>query len=125
MSDLRVGHGYDIHRLQKGGRLILAGVEVSSEFSAIAHSDGDVVYHAVVDAILGALGAGDIGEHFPTSDPKWKNADSAVFVQTVAAKMREQRFEVVNLDVTILAEQPTLKSSKPAMVTNLQSHFPR
>src|SRR5438046_7071314 len=77
-----IGHGYDIHRLQPGGKLTVCGVVVSDEMSAIAHSDGDVAYHAIVDAILGALGLGDIGEMFPNSDPKWKNAASSLFVET-------------------------------------------
>ena len=75
-SNLRIGHGYDIHRLQPGGKLTLCGVVVSDEMSPIAHSDGDVVYHALVDAVLGAMGMGDIGESFPNTDPKWKDADS-------------------------------------------------
>src|SRR5438445_10925551 len=77
-----IGHGYDIHRLQADGKLTLCGVIVSEEISAIAHSDGDVVYHALVDAILGALGVGDIGEMFPNTDPKWQDATSKIFVET-------------------------------------------
>jgi 2-C-methyl-D-erythritol 4-phosphate cytidylyltransferase/2-C-methyl-D-erythritol 2,4-cyclodiphosphate synthase len=77
----RIGYGQDIHRLQAGGKLTLSGIVVSTEVSPIAHSDGDVVLHAVVDALLGAIGAGDIGEHFPNSDPQWKNAPSSRFIE--------------------------------------------
>ena len=84
MSDqripFRIGHGYDLHRLQPGGKLLLAGVQVSDQISPIAHSDGDVILHALVDAMLGAMGWGDIGEHFPDTDVKWKDAPSRVFV---------------------------------------------
>ena len=82
----RVGHGYDLHRLRQGGTLVLAGVEVAHDLSPVAHSDGDVVLHALVDALLGAMGWGDIGDHFPNTDARWKNAPSRVFVDEVYAK---------------------------------------
>jgi len=116
----RIGHGFDLHRLQAGGRLVLGGVLVSEELSPVAHSDGDVVLHAIVDALLGAMGWGDIGEWFPNSDPKWKDAESRVFVEAVLEKMRAERFAVVNVDVTILAERPKLKALKPKMAENLR-----
>src|SRR5271170_4252347 len=106
---MRIGYGYDIHRLQIGGKLVLAGVMVAEGISPIAHSDGDVVLHAVVDALLGAVGGGDIGEKFPNTQAKWKNADSKVFVEAALREIRKCGFEVVNLDVTILAERPRLK----------------
>jgi 2-C-methyl-D-erythritol 2,4-cyclodiphosphate synthase len=118
---LRIGHGYDLHRLQPGGRLMLAGVEVSQSLSPIAHSDGDVVIHALVDALLGALGWGDIGELFPNTDPQWKDAPSRVFLEHVYAKVRAEGYALVNADVTILAEQPKLKPFKPAMRQFLES----
>src|SRR5687768_11044703 len=99
----RVGHGYDLHRLQIGGRLMLAGVEVSTEISPIAHSDGDVVLHALVDAILGALGLGDIGEHFPDTDSKWKGAESRLFLEHAYGLAKQAGFTLANADVTILA----------------------
>jgi 2-C-methyl-D-erythritol 2,4-cyclodiphosphate synthase len=120
MDTYRIGHGYDLHRLQGGGRLLLAGVEVSTEISPIAHSDGDVVLHALVDAILGALALGDIGEHFPDTDPKWKNAPSRLFLEHAFQLARAQDFTIANADVTILAEQPKLKPFKPQMLQNLQ-----
>ena len=111
----RVGHGYDLHRLRPGGRLVLAGVEVSTDLSPVAHSDGDVVLHALVDALRGALGLGDIGEHFPNTDPRWKDAPSRVFVEHVFELVRRAGYSVGNVDVTILAERPKLKAFKPAM----------
>lgn len=111
----RVGHGYDLHRLQTGGKLVLAGIRVSEEVSPIAHSDGDVVLHAAVDALLGAIGAGDIGEHFPNTDPRWRGADSSVFVSHAMMLVREKKYAVGNVDVLIIAERPKLKRFKPQM----------
>ncbi len=118
-ADLRIGHGYDIHRLQSGGKLFLAGVEIADGISPVAHSDGDVVLHAAVDAILGALGLGDIGEMFPNSDERWKNAASRIFVQGAIAQASRLGFAVVNMDVTILAERPKLKALKGKMNQSL------
>lgn len=111
--DLRIGHGYDLHRLKEGGELMLGGVCVSRQISPVAHSDGDVAIHALVDALLGAMGWGDIGEWFANTDAKWKQAASRVFLETVLKKVREEGFAVVNADVTILAEKPKLKAYKP------------
>jgi 2-C-methyl-D-erythritol 2,4-cyclodiphosphate synthase len=116
----RIGHGYDLHRLQPGGKLLLAGVVVSDQISPIAHSDGDVVLHALVDALLGAMGWGDIGERFPDTDVKWKDAASRVFVESVYGDVRGAGYEVVNVDVTLLAEKPKIKPFKPAMVAALR-----
>ena len=119
MSDLRIGHGYDLHRLQAGGKLLLAGVTVAEGISPIAHSDGDVVLHAVVDALLGAMGWGDIGQWFNDSDPQWKAADSRLFVTKIYDKVKAGGFSVVNVDVTILAERPRLAAFRAAMVQSL------
>ena len=118
---MKVGHGYDIHRLQPTGRLILAGVEVATGLSPIAHSDGDVVIHALVDALLGAIGQGDIGELFPPSDPTWKAADSSLFLNHAMELVHKAGYRVGNADITILAERPKLKSFKPAMKHRLES----
>ena len=115
-----VGHGYDIHRLQPGGKLLLAGVIVSEDVSPIAHSDGDVVLHAVVDALLGALGLGDIGELFPNSDPRWKNAASKIFVEEVVRRMAQRGYAVSNVDVTILLERPKVGALKSQMIASLR-----
>jgi 2-C-methyl-D-erythritol 2,4-cyclodiphosphate synthase len=112
---MRIGHGYDLHRLQPGGKLMLGGVRVADTLSPIAHSDGDVVLHALVDALLGAMGWGDIGELFPNTDERWRNAASRVFVEEVFARVKSSGYCVLNCDVTILAERPKLKSFKPAI----------
>ncbi len=98
---------------------MLSGVTASEEMSAIAHSDGDVVLHAIVDAVLGALGAGDIGERFPNTDPRWKGAASRVFLEEVWEEAAARGLELANLDVTILAERPKIKPLKPRMLASL------
>ena len=115
----RVGHGYDIHRLRHHGQLVLGGVVVADGISPVAHSDGDVVIHALVDAILGALGLGDIGEHFPDTDPAYKDAASSVFLAAAMKLAREAGYRVVNADLTILAERPRLKPFKATMAALL------
>lgn len=120
-SAMRVGLGTDIHRIQPGGRLLLSGICVSEEMSAIAHSDGDVVLHALVDAIFGALCLGDIGERFPNTDPLWEDADSQIFVQEAMKSLHAAGGVIVNVDVTIQAEKPKLKAFKPKMVEKLRT----
>jgi 2-C-methyl-D-erythritol 2,4-cyclodiphosphate synthase len=116
----RVGHGYDIHQLKAGGKTVLAGVVVSEAMSPTAHSDGDVVIHAVVDALLGAMGWGDIGEMFSDTDDTWKDAPSRKFLEIVYPKVREAGYRLHNLDVTILAERPRIAPFKPPMIETLQ-----
>ncbi len=118
--NFRIGHGHDIHRIQAGGTLVLGGVVVARDRSFAAHSDGDVAIHAAVDAIFGALGAGDIGRHFANEDPRWKDAASTTFLEQAVAEARRLGFEIVNLDVTILAESPRLALHVPAMMDNLR-----
>lgn len=115
----RVGHGYDLHQLQAGGPLILAGMKVSDDFKPIAHSDGDVVLHALVDALLGAIAAGDIGEHFPNTDERWRGAPSSRFVEHALGLVRQAGYQVGNVDILIIAERPKLKKFKPAMRQSL------
>lgn len=119
-SDFRVGIGHDIHRLQTGGQLVVAGVVVADGISAIAHSDGDVAIHALIDALLGAIGAGDIGEHFPNTSPEYRNIASGAMLETTMRLVRKSGWRVVNADITILAERPKLKPFKPRMVATLQ-----
>jgi 2-C-methyl-D-erythritol 2,4-cyclodiphosphate synthase len=114
-APIRVGIGYDIHRLVEGRRLVLAGVEVPSPLGPLAHSDGDVVLHAVADAILGAAGLGDLGEHFPDTDPAWKDADSAVILGRAVGMARRAGWTVASTDVNVLLERPKLAAHKPAM----------
>ena len=116
---MRVGQGWDIHRLVAGRRLRLGGIDVPSERGLLGHSDGDVVLHAVSDAVLGALGAGDIGQHFPDTDPRWQGIDSAVMLSHVVQLAAEQGYGVGNVDVTILAERPKLAPHALAMQQRL------
>lgn len=112
---MRIGHGYDIHKLQPGGKLLVGGVVVSETTSAVAHSDGDVAIHALVDAIFGALGVGDIGEHFPDTDPQWKGAASDKFLAAAVAEANAAGYRIANADVTLMAERPKIKPFKPAI----------
>jgi 2-C-methyl-D-erythritol 2,4-cyclodiphosphate synthase len=114
-SSIRVGIGYDIHRLAEGRRLVLAGIEVPHALGAVAHSDGDVVLHAVADAILGAAGLGDLGEHFPDTDPAWAGADSSGILRRVVEMARRKGWTPVGVDVNVLLEQPKLAPYKDKM----------
>jgi 2-C-methyl-D-erythritol 2,4-cyclodiphosphate synthase len=121
-----VGHGYDIHRLQPAAdarKLILAGVVVSDELAPVAHSDGDVIFHALVDAILGALGQGDIGQLFPNTDQRWKDASSRVFVHEAIQRARQGGYQLSNLDITLLLERPKIAPFRQAMLDSLRSFF--
>jgi 2-C-methyl-D-erythritol 4-phosphate cytidylyltransferase/2-C-methyl-D-erythritol 2,4-cyclodiphosphate synthase len=109
------GHGFDAHRLGPGDGVILCGVRVPAEFSLVGHSDADVGLHALTDAILGALGAGDIGDHFPPSDPQWKGADSRVFLRHAAKLAADARARVEHADVTLICERPKVKPHREAM----------
>ena len=115
----RAGTGYDLHRLVEGRPLILGGVTVPSDRGALGHSDADVVCHAATDAILGAVGLGDIGRHFPDTDPRWKDADSLVLLREAARMLRDHGYEVGNLDVTVILERPKIKDAVEPMRTRL------
>lgn len=117
----RVGYGHDLHRLQPGGVLMLGGVQVADGISPIAHSDGDVVIHALVDAILGALCEGDIGDAFPNSDPRWRGAASKLFLDEALRRMHAKGYHLANVDILILAEKPKLGSHKKTIAQNLES----
>ncbi|MBR3691840.1 MAG: 2-C-methyl-D-erythritol 2,4-cyclodiphosphate synthase, partial [Clostridia bacterium] len=116
---LRIGHGYDVHRLVEGRRLILGGVDIPFEKGLLGHSDADVLTHAVADACLGALALGDIGKHFPDSDPKYAGADSLQLLAHVAALCREAGYRVDNMDATLLCQRPKLLPHISAMRENL------
>ncbi|MCA9087850.1 MAG: 2-C-methyl-D-erythritol 2,4-cyclodiphosphate synthase [Planctomycetaceae bacterium] len=111
----RVGLGHDTHRLESGRSLVIGGIEIPHERGAVAHSDGDVLLHAITDALLGALGWGDIGEWFPDTDPEHAGADSAVLLQKVVSKVHENGWEVVNVDSIVFAQRPKLVPFKPRM----------
>lgn len=115
----RSGTGFDVHRFGPGDHLMLCGVRVPHESGVLAHSDGDVGLHALVDAILGALGAGDIGSHFPPSDARWRKADSALFVRHAATLVRERGARISHVDVTLICERPKIGPHRAAMVARL------
>lgn len=104
----RIGHGYDVHKLVEGRKLIMGGVEIPHEMGLLGHSDADVLLHAIMDAMLGALALGDIGKHFPDTDPAYKGADSMVLFERVCEIIKEQGYKISNIDSTICAQAPKL-----------------
>ncbi len=116
---MRIGHGYDVHRLVEGRDLILGGVKIGYEKGLLGHSDADVLLHAVSDALLGAAGLGDIGRHFPDTDPQYKGADSLELLRQVYRKISEKGYRVGNIDVTMIAQRPKLKDYIPQMQANI------
>lgn len=112
---IRIGQGYDVHAFVEGDHVMLGGVRVPHDRGVTAHSDGDVVLHALCDAMLGALALGDIGTHFPPSDPRWKGADSRVFLRQCSAMLRERGWRVGNADVTVVCERPKVGPHARAM----------
>ena len=116
---MRIGMGYDVHRLQEGCKLIMGGVEIPYEKGLLGHSYADVLVHAVMDALLGAAALGDIGKLFPDSDPRFEGADSLKLAQEVAILLRQHRYEIGNIDATILAQRPKLAPYIPQMRANL------
>ena len=116
---MRIGHGYDVHKLVLGRDLILGGVKIDYELGLLGHSDADVLLHAVSDALLGAAGLGDIGKHFPDTDPKYKGADSLMLLRVVAEKVKEAGYRVSNIDVTMIAQKPKLAPHIPQMRQNI------
>jgi 2-C-methyl-D-erythritol 2,4-cyclodiphosphate synthase len=124
-TPFRIGHGYDLHRLEPvapdgpGRPFILGGVRFDHPLGPVGHSDGDVLYHALTDAILGAIGGGDIGRLFSETDPQYEGADSAVFVEVAAHKMRQAGYEVGNVDLTVICERPKLGEKRDGIVANI------
>jgi 2-C-methyl-D-erythritol 4-phosphate cytidylyltransferase/2-C-methyl-D-erythritol 2,4-cyclodiphosphate synthase len=118
-SPMRIGQGFDVHAFGEGNHVVLGGVRIEYPKGVLAHSDGDVVIHALCDAVLGALGLGDIGQHFPDSDPSLRGADSRVFLREVTARMHAAGLTLVNADVTVLAEAPRIAKHRSAMAENL------
>lgn len=118
-SSMRIGQGFDVHAFGEGDHVMLGGVRIPYGCGVVAHSDGDVAIHALCDAVLGALGEGDIGRHFPDSDPRYRGADSRVFLRTVAGLMRSTGFKLVNADLTVLAEAPRIAAHRDAIAANL------
>ena len=116
---MRIGHGYDVHKLVEGRDLIIGGVKIEHTLGLLGHSDADVLLHAVSDALLGAAGLGDIGKHFPDTDPQYKGADSLKLLRTVAQRVQEAGYRVSNIDVTMIAQRPKLKDHIPQMQRNI------
>lgn len=119
MNEIRIGHGYDVHRLVSGRRLILGGVEIPHETGLLGHSDADVLVHAIMDALLGAAALGDIGNLFPDTDAKWKDADSLKLAAEVAKTVRTNGWEIGNVDATVLAQAPKLAPHIAKMRENI------
>jgi 2-C-methyl-D-erythritol 2,4-cyclodiphosphate synthase/2-C-methyl-D-erythritol 4-phosphate cytidylyltransferase len=118
-APMRVGQGMDVHAFGEGDHVVLGGVRIAHNQGVVAHSDGDVVIHALCDALLGAMGDGDIGQHFPDSDPRYRGADSRVFLRVVAQRMKTAGLRLVNADITVLAEAPRVAAHRSAMAVNL------
>lgn len=116
---MRIGHGYDVHRLIPDRKLILGGVEIPYDKGLLGHSDADVLAHAVADALLGAAALGDIGQHFPDSDPKYKNADSLILLSEVCRLLDGKGYKVINIDSTVIAQAPKLMQYVEQMRKNL------
>ena len=120
---MRIGHGYDVHRLVEGRKCIIGGVEIPYEKGLLGHSDADVLLHAVMDAVLGAMAAGDIGKLFPDKDPAYKGADSLLLTRRVAEVMTQRGYRLGNVDATIIAQAPKMAPHIPAMRQNIAEAF--
>ena len=116
---MRIGHGYDVHKLVEGRDLIIGGVKIEHTLGLLGHSDADVLLHAVSDALLGAAGLGDIGKHFPDTDPQYKGADSLKLLEIVAQRVKAAGYRVSNIDVTMIAQRPKLRPHIEQMERNL------
>jgi 2-C-methyl-D-erythritol 2,4-cyclodiphosphate synthase len=119
LSDLRVGQGWDVHRIASGRPLVLGGVKIPSDFGLEGHSDADILSHAITDALLGAAALGDIGMHFPDSDARWRDADSAQFLRAARDLIAAQGYSIVNVDSTVILERPRLKDFRHAIRESL------
>jgi len=118
---VKTGIGYDVHRLKKGERLLLGGVTISSSIGVIAHSDGDVLLHAMVDALLGAAALGDLGKYFPSSDAQWKEKSSLFFLQYAADLLFKKRYNIDHIDSAILLERPKVSNKISEMIANISN----
>ena len=117
--DFRIGQGWDVHRIVVGRPLILGGITIPSEFGLEGHSDADILSHAITDALLGALALGDIGMHFPDTDPRWKNGDSLLFLRHARELVINEGYQIANVDSTVILERPKLKDHRAAMCKRL------
>ena len=117
--DIRIGQGYDVHRLAEGRKMILGGVEIPADKGPLGHSDADVLLHAICDALLGAIGLGDIGKHFPDTDQAYKNISSLILLEKVNALITERNYRVGNVDATLVLQKPKIAPHVPAMKKNI------
>jgi 2-C-methyl-D-erythritol 2,4-cyclodiphosphate synthase len=118
---MRVGQGFDVHAFAAGRKLMMGGVEIAHARGLLGHSDADVLLHAICDALLGAAGLGDIGQHYPDNAPQYADVDSRILLRNTAGKLKELRFKVVNIDATIIAEAPRMAPHIPRMIGNIAS----
>ncbi len=123
MTQIKIGHGYDVHRLTKGRKLILGGVEIPFELGLLGHSDADALLHAIMDAVFGALGEGDIGRHFPDTDAAFKGISSMLLAKRCAEIMKTKGYEIGNIDATVIAQKPKLAPYIEAMKKNIAVAF--
>ena len=123
-SNLRIGNGVDVHPLVKGKKLILGGIHIEHHSGCAGHSDGDVLIHSVIDAILGAMNEGDIGDYFPSSDDKYKNANSQDFLNEIVTKLNDKQWAVMNIDSTVILQDPIIKPYIEEMKTSFPPEWP-
>ena len=121
MRNFRIGHGYDVHKLEEGKKFVIGGVEIDHYKGAVGHSDADVVIHVICDALLGALSLGDIGKHFPDTDNKYKGIDSKILLQKVMKLVKEEKYQISNVDITILLQKPKLRNYIDSMRDTLSN----
>ena len=121
MSNFIIGHGYDVHKLEDGKKFIIGGIEIEHYKGAVGYSDADVVIHVICDALLGALSLGDIGKHFPDTDDKYKGIDSKILLQKVMKLVQEEKYQISNVDVTILLQKPKLRNYIDSMRDTLSN----
>ena len=121
MSNFRIGHGYDVHKLEEGKKFIIGGIEIDHDKGAVGHSDADVVIHVICDALLGALSLGDIGKHFPDTDDIYKGINSKILLKKVMKLVKEEKYQISNVDVTILLQKPKLRNYIDSMRDTLSN----
>ena len=118
-NNIRIGHGYDVHKLENGKKFVIGGIEIDHYKGAVGHSDADIVIHVICDALLGAMSLGDIGSHFPDTDETYKNIDSKILLERVLTLVKKNNYDIINIDVTVLLEKPKLRNHIDKMRTKL------
>ena len=118
-NNIRIGHGYDVHKLENGKKFVIGGIEIDHYKGAVGHSDADIVIHVICDALLGAMSLGDIGSHFPDTDETYKNIDSKILLERVITLVKKNNYNIINIDVTVLLEKPKLRNHIDKMRSKL------